>query len=87
MRHDTSSQDRGTWAAQAPPYRGSVVHHHDHCALRCPYCGPDSSAWAVGELVLAAVIALAVLGWWLARNPAVALAVAVILLGGWFLVA
>jgi hypothetical protein len=58
---------------QAPPYKGSVVHHHDHCAVRCPYCGPDSSAWAIGEVVVAGVVAAGVLAWWLIHKPVAAL--------------
>lgn len=88
MRHDIWSRSPSTSAAsQVPPYRGNVVHHHDHCALRCPYCGPDSSAWAVGELFVAGVVAIGVLTWWLVRRPLAALVVAVVVLSAWVLVA
>jgi hypothetical protein len=81
MRDDTWSGHRGIPAqmsTQAPPYRGSVVHHHDHCGLRCPYCGPDSSAWAVGEFLVASLVAVGRLAWWFARHPAAVVAAAIV---------
>lgn len=59
--------------------------HHDpnHCSLQCPYCGPDSAAWAVGEIIADLVIAvLAVVGW-LVRRPVAAIAVVVVLAIAW----
>lgn len=57
--------------------------HHDHCSMQCPYCGPDSGAWAVGEAIVGIVVAVfAVLGW-LARHPTAVLALAVVLATGW----
>lgn len=85
MPNDTRPRDPGTRFpdAHAPPYRGGLVHHHDHCGVRCPYCGPDSLAWALGETVVATVIALATAVVWLLRHPAVTLALLVVGFIGW----
>jgi hypothetical protein len=71
-------------------------HRHDHrypghhcCAYRCPTCGPDADAWALGELVMATVVAGAALLAWMVRHPRLGAAglltaVAAALLWGWW---
>jgi hypothetical protein len=64
-------------------YGHGYGHGHDHCSLQCPYCGPDSGAWAVGEAIVGIVIAVfAVLGW-LARHPAAIATLVVVAATAW----
>lgn len=88
MPNDTRSRHGGTpSAAQAPPYAGSVVHTHDHCAVQCTVCGPDSSAYALGEAVVGALIAVGTMTWWLLRHPHVAVLLTAIAFIGWMVLA
>jgi hypothetical protein len=59
-----------------PGGRNGVDFHH--CVAQCQYCGPDSSAWALGGLVVSLFVAVGAAARWLVRHPTAALVLAVV---------
>lgn len=63
----------------------ATAHHHGrdgvdfhHCVAQCQFCGPDSSAWALGGLIVSLFVAVGTAAAWLVRHPAAALVLAVV---------
>jgi hypothetical protein len=46
-------------------------------------CGPDSSAYALGEAVVGTLVAVGTMTWWLLRHPHVAVLLTAIAFIGW----